>query len=214
MQMPISQPLDTVLQGLTGRSRRTNLRAVEDGLDSCAQLRKAIEESGRKDFELLCNLNQYTLLCVYDLSTLMHDVVLSIGRDRHKTYARMLAVVLLESVEGITHLLGKDFHEALRKAPNTSQFETQAKVVSKNLNAFKKSNSKILRTIRNIAAAHRDLQADVQWDLIEQLDALQIARAAVKFLGHLNELITLLTMLINELNQSLNAEFRRGASNK
>ena len=124
---------------------------------------------------------------------------------RKKLYARLLAMTLVECVEDITQLLGKEFRLSLDKAIAKNDYKQKLNPIVKALIEFKKKHECDLRDIRNIAAAHRDQDAARQLSAINKINPKTLQNLSLEFV----ELLLPFNKMMTEVMNDMTAEWGR-----
>ncbi len=157
------------------RVTRRQVNAISEGLRAVAALRRIAEKQGNDHLLQLANALQYSFAIQRDLCVLMTDVMTERDRWRRNLYARHLAILLVEFLDKIDTVLGKEFKSHMEAVAGPHR-ELLAKYrdIHKGLAGIGKQHSKQLRQIRNIATAHRDTDARLQLEAIDNVDELAI----------------------------------------
>ena len=151
----------------------------------------------------LYNASQFCMICELDLSILHFDLYMANTPWRKKLYARLLAMTLVECVEDITQLLGKEFRQNLDKAITKNDYKQKLNPIVKALTEFKKKHERNFRDIRNIAVAHRDQNAERQLVTINKIDPKMLGNLSLEFMGLLLPFTTMMTEFMNDMSAEL-----------
>jgi hypothetical protein len=172
------------------KATKKKLAAAAYALEELAKTRKKLEKYRISEVACLYEAAQFCIMFDADLSVLARDMCCTSDWWQSRLYGRLLAMTMLECVEDIPTVLGKRFRESLRTLVSNERQRQRISVITKSLSEFRKSNEAELRRVRQIAAAHRDHNVNVQLDVIEKLN------------------IKKLTVLANELNDLLGGASR------
>lgn len=166
--------------------------------DAVAAIRKRFDEAerlGMKNFRCVFNTALYVLLLDEDLSMHARDFFLTNSKRRRAFVARHLAMTLYEASEDIPRLIGRDFRTAIRLMGGDDSWTTSLNGIASEINQFKSSHQQLLRSIRNAAAAHRDLDCAQQLAVLDTLDPMAIFRLTGEFTTPAQRLVHLLTQV-------------------
>lgn len=104
---------------------------------------------------------------------------------------------MYESVNDLFDLLGKDLKKLLSEKINTIEIEKDLKSIKADLNQFKLEHFELLKTIRNNAIAHRDLDSITQLNSIINISWSDSIEIVNKFDNILNRLGSVMQQIIN-----------------
>ena len=135
-----------------------------------------------------------------DLTILVCDTVCRSERWESHLYGRLLAMTMLECVEDIPQVLGKEFRSALFSIDSDAAKKTQLNNFISQLTNFRKTHEHDLRYIRIIAAAHRDHDVKRQLEVIETIDTRRLMDLSKELAGILVLFTRLMTDVLMELN--------------
>jgi hypothetical protein len=196
---------------LTGPKRKLRLtierkeEVILGALESISATRQKAEKIQFEHVVRLYNASQFCLICELDLSILVFDLSMADTQWRKKLYARLLAMTLVECVEDITQLLGKEFRLSLDKAIAKNDYKQKLNPIVKALIEFKKKHECDLRDIRNIAAAHRDQDAARQLSAINKINPKTLQNLSLEFV----ELLLPFNKMMTEVMNDMTAEWGR-----
>lgn len=123
----------------------------------------------------------------FDLSYLVYDLAYEKDAWKRGLTARHLASLLFEIAEDLPQVFGKGFNDALVKLGVADElvvaFRNQIKAVSR----FWTDHRLELKDIRVVCGAHRDHDAILLLQAIDQVDLLKILQLGISLGGTLNE---------------------------
>ena len=181
------------------RNEQRDLRV----LDVCSEARRLLEkDKNLSAFVPLYNAVQYCGIADLDLSILVHQMMTAETDWRRKLYARLLAMTLVECIEDIESVMGKKFQNTASVVLNGSTHLNEVYEIRSTISKFGKQHGALLREIRNIAAAHRDRDAELQIVVINNTDIKNIWTLSMEFLNHLGQFTELMTRVLNDLRKS------------
>jgi len=194
---------------LVSRNRRSTLKTERvrvPALDSAILTGKQEIERSRKygtvHSERILNVGLYVLLMDRDYAVLKLEMVSTSEDWRLKFTARQIALLLYESCDGLTHLLGKPFRESLTflALPETEMQEFIQ--IAKDLNAFKNRNHQFLYVdVRNLISAHREKDSLLFLNAVESLDPMQVFRLGADFYRIIHRLNQFLLKVMERMAQ-------------
>ena len=137
-----------------------------------------------------------------DYAVLKLEMVSTSEDWRLKFTARQIALLLYESCDGLSHLLGKPFRESLTflSVPEADMQEfTQ---ITRDLNAFKKRNHQFLYVdVRNLISAHRDKDSLLFLNTVEALDPMRVFQLGAEFYRIIHRLSDYLLKVMERMAQ-------------
>jgi len=146
----------------------------------------------------LWNICLYTNLVAHDLSVLVLEIY--VGQDywARNLAARNAALLMFESVKGLTQQLGKPIRDVLKGLGILAAVDLRLRATRAPLDTFRSTHLAQLKAIRNVAAAHRVRDGSLLLAEIESIDLEQVGSLAMEMGGILNDMGTQLQLLINE----------------
>ena len=147
-----------------------NKAAVERVLKITCSIRDSVDRLGTAHHVALVNVCQFALLFNYDLSCLLHDLTATQIAWHRRLHARHLALTLVECVEDFTALLGKPFRRAISELRLDPATVETLNSLSAELHAFQRQHDRFLRSVRNYTIAHREHDATIQLQWINDLE--------------------------------------------
>jgi hypothetical protein len=175
------------------KSHTKNIQALLSAINTCTKYRRFCEDEKLTRPAEVYRISEFLLICMCDISVLAYDVIHCPPSWRQNLYARLLALTLVEVTEDLTQILGSTFKNKLAEAFNRPELSDQVKVLSKGLSQFRAAHEKELRAIRNLAAAHRAHDPEVQLKFITGLDIDPLLDLAREFVTHSNGLVHFIT---------------------
>lgn len=122
----------------------------------------------------LWNLGIYINLAAHDLSVLVWQLCVERDIWTRKLLARHVALLMYETTEDMTQLLGKRVREPLDKLGILPTFDGSLRTVREPLDQFWKQHAGKFNHIRRTSAAHRDLDGLTLFDTIDTIDIYEI----------------------------------------
>jgi hypothetical protein len=181
------------------RSFEENQQAIARNLEACEKAREVAEKNNLEDVIFIININQFVMLFNYDLSVLGHDLVVTEDGWRRKLYARLLSLTIVEFLEDVGELLGKDFRTKVLAIGDRSASIARLNSILKQLSQLRGKHEKDLRSIRNVVIGHKDKDAKRQIEVISSLDIAGLQSLAVDMTKWVTSYSLFLTDLINAM---------------
>ena len=143
------------------------------------------------------NAAGYVNLISRDLKHFARDLAFADDEWGKRVYGRMISMLIYESINDLLELLGKDFRVILKKLSNSTELSAELNSVSKKLNEYKAKNIERLKSIRNVATAHRDKDILEQINMIKSIGWFELIELSSNYDSILNELGPILQRIIN-----------------
>jgi hypothetical protein len=140
-------------------------------------------------------------LCIFsdivdiDLTILLAKFRLANRIQERKLYARVIALIIVDYLDNISVLIGRDCLNEL-KTNNMTEFVDDFKSIHKTFSIFKKDNERVLRDIRNNTIAHKSKDASKLNTYINNLNAEDIYNFGLELKTYTKEFIDLSTKII------------------
>lgn len=164
--------------------------AVSTGLQKTLKINgEKARAAGLHTFTGIYNAALYVAIAEHDMSTYSEAILLAPSEWHRKFYARGLAVLLFEVAEDLPTLLGKQYRQWLNDLELDPKWLTRLNTITKSIAAFRKSHEPFLSKIRNYVGAHRDHDAYAQFELLKNLDVLEVFRLAATLSVSIRSLI-------------------------
>lgn len=182
------------------KREKVRIPELQETIDVIKRTYKQARDAHLEHFARFYNVGLFILIMDYDMSVLSQYYVRAYPRDwERKFIARQMAVLLYEMSEDIPQILGKEFRVSLKTFPLWDEAEKEINQISKNLNQFKESHSKMLKELRNFVTAHRDRDAAKQIEIIDNLNSDSIYKLVGDFYDIVKPLVTFMTRIIRIL---------------
>jgi hypothetical protein len=159
-------------------------------------VRKTLENARKlnaRSVTTIFNVSLYLLLLDQDLAYFTADLVLAIGDRRRAFVAKHEAILLYEAAEDVPQLLGRDFRTAINSLGVAPEDLARINAVSSELNKFWQTHRDFLGKIRNALAAHREHNALIYSERLEELAPLEVMTRGAELSGLLEKLVQALT---------------------
>jgi len=148
------------------------------------------------DDKIIWNAAGYINLISLDLKHFVRDLAFADDEWGKRIYARMISVLIYESLNDLLEILGKEFRGIITKLSNSVELTSELKSLSKRLNEFKSKNIERLKEIRNVATAHRDQNILAQLNLIATIGWSELFEIGFSYNSILNDLGLLMQKVI------------------
>jgi hypothetical protein len=160
-------------------------------LESCRQ-------QGRNIHAELWNVGIYMNIAAHDLSVLVMQLHFERDTWTRRQIARHVALMIYESTEDMTQLLGKKIRGTLSALGLLQRFDMNLRVARQPLDRFWKDHQGKLSDIRCMSAAHRDLDGLALLKSIETINILQMTKLGMEFGGILNDIGCVVQAILSE----------------
>lgn len=176
-------------------------------LSASASLQRTLKINGDKaavaglaSYRGIYNVALYVSIAEQDLSTYAESLVFARSEWHRKFYARGLAVLLFEVAEDLPELLGKQYREWLMDIQASADYLQRLNVIGKSINAFRKAHEPFLGRVRNYVGAHRDHDAFAQYEVLHNLDVLEVFQLAPRLSEPIRALVAFHTDLLRHMS--------------
>lgn len=159
-------------------------------------------EAGLHSFSGIYNVALYIAIAEHDMSTHGEAILHAPSEWHRKFHARGLAVLLFEVAEDLPTLLGKQYRQWLNDLQLAPNWLARLNTITKSIAAFRKAHEPFLSKIRNYLGAHRDHDAYAQFELLENLDVLEVFRLAATLSESIRSLIAFNHDLVRVMGNS------------
>ena len=178
---------------------RKRIKQLESTIQTTRMQYAAAGERGLENFQRVHNVGLYLLVFEYDMAILRNDALFSVRRWKKSFVARQMAVTLYEASHDVPQLLGKEFRASLEAIGITEKEWVQFNALSKEFHAFSETHREILKKLRNYVGAHRDNDAALQLNTIEDVDLLEIMELAGDFYEVIRKFFPFLIAVVNRM---------------
>lgn len=142
---------------MLAKFKKQDLQRTKE-LELFNELAGLLTEKGITKFDKLLNVCMYSSLVSRDIYYLCEYYYFEKNHSRKNFYGRLLCMTIIEFLENISHLLGKELKEELEKN-HMDEFVEDIKQINKLYANIRKDYSAELKEIRNNAAAHKNIDA-------------------------------------------------------
>jgi len=185
------------------RHEEARISELQKAIETIYNENKRIAKYNLKHYNSLYNTCLFVLLMHYDMSVLVNYYYKAYTKSwERKLLARQIAVILYEAEKDIPNILGKDYRASLKKIPLWDGAEKELNKITKDLNQFKVTHSKMLGELRNCVTAHRDADAIKQMEIIDTLTPDKIIQIADDFNKIINPLLPFMTQILQVLGKA------------
>jgi HSP90 family molecular chaperone len=188
----------------TSRTEKKRLVELTQTITILRDQQAKARVNGLPHRERILNVGLYVLLMDRDFSVLKTEMASTFEPWRLKYIARQIGVLVYESCDDLTSLLGKDFRHSLAAVEIKEEEFQHFNEICKQLNKFRKNNHELLyNQIRNVVGAHRAQDSAEFLNAIDAIDPLQVFQLGGDFFDIVRSLIGFLigaTRQIGQLN--------------
>lgn len=175
-----------------------NIKIAEADIENIKNLILQNEKYKTDFFNSLCNVSIYTSIFDMDVSILSEKYVLAKREYEKKLFCRTLALTIIEFLDDINPLLGRDLSNQLAEANLNSHIQP-LRSISKKFAKYKTDNEQYLRVIRNKTIAHKSTDALELYTFITEIDNDKIYQLTID----LKEITTEFTRLTTKIIYSI-----------
>ena len=176
------------------------LKVVLKGIRELSAVRIKLLEGNMADVLRLFDASQFCLMYEADLTILTRDMCCHSDEWEQRLYGRLLAMTMLECVDDVPTVLGKEFRKSLSAVMSDDMHRQRTNRVSGKLTDFRKRHERRLRSIRQIAAAHRDHDPNLITKVIENIDVSELMLMSVELSDLLAEFARAMGEVIPEID--------------
>jgi len=141
------------------------------------------------------NLCVFSSIVEIDLTLLLERIQLSSRIQEKKLYARVIAVTIVDYIENINVLIGKDCIKELQ-LNHMDHFIDEFKALNKRFSMFRKANDFYLRDIRNNTLAHKCKDALTLKRAIDRVDPDEIFSQGMEVKAFGDEFVKISTKVL------------------
>lgn len=178
--------------------------ALEESLYATVEARRRLNQQRRDDEVCIVNMIQFLLLFNYDLRCLLEDIRRHREAWHRKLYARHLIVTMFECTDDLTSLLGKNLRNIIDRRIQGSALLQELNGLHETVSQFKSNNDITFRKIRVQVLAHREHDASVQLEILQNLDVRKVEECGCELLEWITECLRFFDGLLECLEMSNN----------
>jgi hypothetical protein len=172
-----------------------NINSSQQSIDDLSEILTDFKKQKYHKHDSFFNLCIFSDIISIDLIILLEKIRLSNREQEKKLYARVVALTIVDYLDNISVLIGRDCLSEL-KNNNMTEFLDEFKSLHKKFSTFKKDNDRILRDIRNNTIAHKSRDALKLNNHIKTLEVEKIYSFGIELKGYSKEFIDLSTKVI------------------
>ena len=172
-----------------------NINSSQQSIDDLSKILSDFKKHKYTKHDGFFNLCIFSDIINIDLTILLEKYRLAIRIQEKKLYARVIALTIVDYLDNISVLIGRDCLNEL-KNNNMMEFLDEFKSIHKKLSIFKKDNDRLLRDIRNNTIAHKSKDALKLNTHISNLNAEDIYSFGLQLKTYTKEFIDLSTKII------------------
>jgi hypothetical protein len=150
-----------------------NINYSQHSIDEISKILIDFKKHKYTKHDSFLNLCVFSDIIAIDLTLLLERVRLAKRIQEKKLYARVIALTIVDYLDNIGVLIGRDCLLEL-KNNNMTEFIEEFKSINKKFSNFKKDNDGVLREIRNNTIAHKSKNALKLNDHINKIDFEEI----------------------------------------
>jgi hypothetical protein len=172
-----------------------NISTTQNSIDDICKILTDFKKHKYSKHDSFLNLCIFSDIISIDLMILLEKVRIANREQEKKLYARVIALTIVDYLDNISVLIGRDCLTEL-KNNNMTEFLDEFKSIHKKFSNFKKNNERLLRDIRNNTIAHKSKDALKLNQHINNLNVEEIYNFGLDLKTYTKEFITLSTKII------------------
>ena len=180
----------------TAKAIDNDLTSSQESIVQISQILKDFRSYKYHKHDSFLNLCIFSDVVNIDLTIMLERIRLSKREYDKKFYARVLATIIIDYLENINTLIGRDCLKELTDN-KMSEFIPEFKLINKNFSNFRKENEKQLRDIRNNTMAHKSKDALLLTNKIGNIDIEEIYNFGLQLKEYSTEFTNLSTRVIH-----------------
>ncbi len=196
MRLLIIQKIQLLrLRNKVSKAIEENLLTTEKSINEISQIFRDFKKYKYNKHDSFLNLCIFSDIINIDITLLLENIRLSKREQEKKLYSRVLATTIVDYLENINSLIGKDCLQELNNN-NMIEFVVEFKRINKNFSNFRKENERILRDIRNNTLAHKSKDALILNEKIQNINIKEIYNFGIQMKFYSKEFVDLSTKII------------------
>jgi hypothetical protein len=164
------------------RTERKRMPVLDATIETVRDELLKARERGTVHAERVFNVGLFILLVDRDFAVLKVDMVSSFEKWRLRFTARQVALLMYESCDDLTGMLGKDFRDSLAFLGVSESDMKELGEICSRLGKFKSANHQFLYVeVRNLVAGHRAQDSVLFLETVEHLDHFKVFQLGAEF---------------------------------
>ncbi len=179
-----------------------NVQSINETIATVRREKARAKENGSAVLDELYDVSLYLLMLNLDHAVLHHDLIAERNGFRKSVYSKHLILLFSEFFEDFPMLLGGKVRVLVKALPRAADHAIALDEISLGLRAYRKKHEKDFHRIRNIVAAHRDLDGQLQLEALESIDHQAVEQLAFDFMTWLNQVWKFLKDAVSDYSNS------------
>jgi hypothetical protein len=193
-------------QGLVTAKERAGiaLRAYETKCIEIINSTRSVilQQSGAfNQYHILFDAVDFCVVYDLDIALLRFQVQCAETKWRKNLNARLLAMTIWECVDDLTRILGREFRDAITGLTFSHDLRTKLDKTLKEINGFRGRHESLLKDIRNLTAAHREVVLDKLLAALEKVQPDSLIDLAQSLRRLLSAFYKTMTEILREAKQ-------------
>jgi hypothetical protein len=164
--------------------------------------------TGVHGLETMLNVNQFLAILNHDLSIVHYELMSLEEGWRRSFHARVAALLLVEFMEDVGQLVGKEWRAAILPLLTSKESQERLRQLCVTLVELRRRHERNLRELRNVAIGHRDRDARLQLKAIRELDSELIYKILLDVTKWMTQMMGFQTDLLNEVTKKIQIKMR------
>lgn len=176
------------------RREKARKKALDQAFETIKHFTIKNEHTSFKGTKILFNIGLYLLIAHKDIQALKLDALTHPDEWTRKLNARIILLTIYEW--DADEVSGRELHEALQIMEMPEELCREAIVILRRLRRIQEKSKKQFAFIRNVAIAHRDPDALIQYRAIRDLNVKAVWAIAAEFFSEVERFVGLLTKMM------------------
>lgn len=180
------------------RRERVRQRVLDETFETIKYWTIRNQHTCMKGSKLLFNIGLYLLIAHKDIQALKLDALTHPDEWTRKLNARVILLTIYEW--DADEVSGRELHQALDIMEIPVELRQEAVAVLRRLRKIQEKAKKQFAFIRNVAIAHRDPDALIQYRAIRDLRVNEVWAVAAEFFAEVEQFVRVLTKVMQSSN--------------
>jgi len=160
------------------RATAFKIKTIETTLNTIRTEKERAKKYGATTLLTLHEASLYLLTFSLDHSVFLYDLAVERNTLRKTVYSKHLILLFAEFFDDFPSVFGQKIKQAVETLPNATTHLTLLTEINRDLRHYRKTHEKDFYRIRNLVAAHRDLDGELQLETLESIDHALIQKLA------------------------------------
>ena len=185
------------------RATDRKIREIKSTLETIREGKARALKNGSTSLVIFHDASLYLLLLSLDHSTLLYDLVVERNETRKRVHAKHLILLFSEFFDDFPEVFGTRIRETVERLPHSEQHIAALAKINMGLRKYRKTHEKDFYRIRNIVAAHRDLDGELQLSTFEAIDTKIVQKLAGDFEIWFQQVVSFISTVLFDYSKSM-----------